>query len=50
MYSLMYSPLLQNVEEAEHDKCGFHNSPVNLGMFEAQHQSNCNRIVFNAIE
>ena len=27
--------------------CGF--SPVNLGIFEAQHQTNCNRIVFNAI-
>ena len=25
------------------------NSPVNLGIFEAQHQTNCNRIVFNAI-
>ena len=25
------------------------NSPVNLGIFEAQHQNNCNRIVFNAI-
>ena len=24
-------------------------SPVNLGIFEAQHQTNCNRIVFNAI-
>ena len=31
-------------------KCGFHNSPVNLGMFEAKHQTNRNRIVFNAIE
>ena len=26
-----------------------HNSPVNLGIFEAQHQTNCNRIVFNTI-
>ena len=25
------------------------NSPVNPGMLEAQHQTNCNRIVFNAI-
>ena len=25
------------------------NSPVNLGIFEAQHQTNCNTIVFNAI-
>ena len=25
------------------------NSPVNLGIFEAQHQTNCNRIVFKAI-
>ena len=25
------------------------NSPVNLGIFEAQHQTNCNRIVFNAM-
>ena len=24
-------------------------SPVNLGILEAQHQTNCNRIVFNAI-
>ena len=24
------------------------NSPVNLGIFEAQHQTKCNRIVFNA--
>ena len=24
-------------------------SPVNLGIFEAQRQTNCNRIVFNAI-
>ena len=24
-------------------------SPVNPGIFEAQHQTNCNRIVFNAI-
>ena len=24
-------------------------SPVNLGIFEAKHQTNCNRIVFNAI-
>ena len=24
-------------------------SPVNLGIFEAQHQTNCLRIVFNAI-
>ena len=24
-------------------------SPVNLGIFEAQHQTNCNIIVFNAI-
>ena len=24
-------------------------SPVNLSIFEAQHQTNCNRIVFNAI-
>ena len=24
------------------------NSPVNLGMFEAQHQTNYNRIAFNA--
>ena len=24
-------------------------SPVNLGIFEAQHQTNCKRIVFNAI-
>ena len=27
----------------------FLSSPVNLGIFEAQHQTNCNRIVFNAI-
>ena len=26
-----------------------YNSPVNLGIFEAQHQTTCNRIVFNAI-
>ena len=25
------------------------NSPVNPGMLEAQHQTNCNRIVFNVI-
>ena len=25
------------------------NSPVNLGIFEAQHQTNCNTIVFNVI-
>ena len=24
-------------------------SPVNLAIFEAQHQTNCNRIVFNVI-
>ena len=31
-------------------KISFKNiSPVNLGIFEAQHQTNCNRIVFNFI-
>ena len=30
-------------------RLGPNNNLVNLGIFEAQHQTNCNRIVFNAI-
>ena len=38
-----------NVKTLKSYKLSKINSPVNPGMLEAQHQTNCNRIVFNAI-
>ena len=45
LVSLDVASLYTNIPQIDRQK----DSPVNLGILEAQHQTNCNRIVFNAI-